>query len=420
MLKLKRIQIQGFKSFADKMEMVFEGSGITGIVGPNGCGKSNVSDAIAWVLGEQSAKSLRGGRMEDVIFNGTRARLPLGLAEVTLTLLDPEVLKEANDPFVPETRALESGNGDNDALDSFESDETAAEEAVAEPAEDSAEATVTTPVAVAAKRKRRPKFQPKPGELVVSRRLFRSGESEYLLNGRQVRLRDIHDIFLGTGLGPDSYAIIEQGRVGLILSSKPSDRRSIIEEAAGITKFKSKRKLAESKLEQARQNLLRVNDITEEVSKQLGSLKRQAAKAKRYRELRERMRELSRNLFNARAVALDRLLAQSSELLLDVTARYRQQHQQIEEQEVRFRETNASIFNLESELKQMREQLSQLVLETDRGQQRTHYQKEQLKELEARSIENSREIEQLLQQETQLEADADLKRQSLGGSRRTV
>lgn len=416
MLKLKRIQIQGFKSFADKMEMVFEGVGITAIVGPNGCGKSNVSDAIAWVLGEQSAKSLRGGRMEDVIFNGTRSRLPLGLAEVTLTLVDPEVLREANDSLLPESRTVAASNGDRQSLEAFESDETSAEiEAVAEPLEASV-ASATAPVAIAAKRKRRPKFHPKPGELVVSRRLFRSGESEYLLNGRLVRLRDIHDIFLGTGLGPDSYAIIEQGRVGLILSSKPSDRRSIIEEAAGITKFKSKRKLAESKLEQSRQNLLRVNDITEEVSKQLGSLKRQAAKAKRYRELRERMRELSRDLFNARAVALDQQLNRSAELLLEATARYRQQHQQIEEQEIRFRETNASIFDLENELKQRREQLSQLVLETERGQQRSHYQKEQLKELEARSVENSREVEQLALQASQLEADCGMKREALAAA----
>ena len=288
MLKLKRIQIQGFKSFADKVEMVFEDNGITAIVGPNGCGKSNISDAIAWVLGEQSAKSLLGGRMEDVIFNGTRARLPLGYAEVILTLADPEVLKEANTGAIP-TPEAESSNLPLLAADPFE------EETAPSTEEITTEASVGggTGTAVLARRKRRPKFQPKPGELVVSRRLFRSGESEYLLNGKQVRLRDVQDIFFGTGLGPDTYAIIEQGRVGLILSSKPSDRRAIIEEAAGITKFKTKRKLAESKLEQAKQNLLRVNDITEEVSRQLGSLKRQAAKARRYRELRDQFRDLS-------------------------------------------------------------------------------------------------------------------------------
>lgn len=412
MLRLKRIQIQGFKSFADKMEMVFEGVGITGIVGPNGCGKSNVSDAIAWVLGEQSAKSLRGGRMEDVIFNGTRARLPLGMAEVTLTLVDPEVQRDLDSSLPPEPEAAVPGHGDGSLdTDPFEAEE-AALDVDAEPVE--AQAVVAAaPVALAAKRKRRPRFQPKPGELVVSRRLFRSGDSEYLLNGRQVRLRDIQDIFLGTGLGPDSYAIIEQGRVGLILSSKPSDRRSIIEEAAGITKFKSKRKLAESKLEQARQNLLRVNDITEEVSKQLGSLKRQAAKAKRYRELRDRMRELSRSLFNARAAILDGLLACSSQQLQEASERYRQQHLHIEEQEGRYRETNASIFSLDSQLKQMREQLSQLTLEADRGQQRIHYQKEQLQDLQSRSSENSREVEGLRQQELQLQGEADLKQQTL-------
>ncbi len=414
MLRLKRIQIQGFKSFADKMELVFEGTGITGIVGPNGCGKSNVSDAIAWVLGEQSAKSLRGGRMEDVIFNGTRARLPLGMAEVILTLVDPEVQRESNTSLTLQSGIVPDDLAGSPETDPFETEE-AVIEALAEP--DQARVMVAgAPAALATKRKRRPRFQPKPGELVVSRRLFRSGDSEYLLNGRLVRLRDVQDIFLGTGLGPDSYAIIEQGRIGLILSSKPSDRRSIIEEAAGITKFKSKRKLAESKLDQAKQNLLRVNDITEEVSKQLGSLKRQAAKAKRYRELRDRMRELSRNLFNARAVILDGLLMHSNQQLQEVSERYRQQHSHIEEQQGCYRETNTRIFNLDGQLKQVREQLSQLTLEADRGQQRILYQKEQLQDLQSRSIENSREVERLHQQEVQLQSDADLKKQSLAAA----
>jgi chromosome segregation protein len=411
LLKLKRILIQGFKSFADKMELTFEGSGIIGIVGPNGCGKSNVSDAIAWVLGEQSAKSLRGGRMEDVIFNGTRSRLPVGMAEVSLTLIDPEVEKEANLPFTSELEAVGGVTGDGvDDGDPFEAEEPADQQPVIEA---QGVSTAGASNAAAAKRQRRLKFQPKPGELVVSRRLFRSGESEYLLNGKQVRLRDIQDIFFGTGLGPDSYAIIEQGRVGMILSSKPSDRRSIIEEAAGITKFKSKRKLAESKLEQAKQNLLRVNDITEEVSKQLGSLKRQAAKAKRYRELRERMRELSKNLFNVRAVILDDQCIRNSQQLEEVTERSRQRRQHTEEQERRYRETNASIFDLENQLKEMRHQLSQLNLEADRGQQRIEFQKEQLKELDSRTHENVREIEKLVQQEGQYQSEADLKKQSL-------
>jgi chromosome segregation protein len=417
LLKLKRIQIQGFKSFADKMEMTFEGSGVIGIVGPNGCGKSNVSDAIAWVLGEQSAKSLRGGRMEDVIFNGTRSRLPIGMAEVSLTLIDPEVQKEANLAFTPELEPVEAARGDGIIdVDPFETDEPAAQQRVETIEAPGGVSTPGTSTAATAKRQRRPKFQPKPGELVVSRRLFRSGESEYLLNGKQVRLRDIQDIFLGTGLGPDSYAIIEQGRVGMILSSKPSDRRSIIEEAAGITKFKSKRKLAESKLEQAKQNLLRVNDITEEVSKQLGSLKRQAAKAKRYRELRESMRELAKNLFNARAVILDDQCSRNTQQLEEVTECSRQRRQHIDEQERSYRETNASIFDLENRLKELRYQLSQLNLAADRGQQRIEFQKEQLKELDSRTQENVREIEKLVQQEAQYQSEADLKKQSLAAA----
>src|SRR5499433_116178 len=230
MLKLRRIEIVGFKSFSDRGEITIHDAGVTAIVGPNGCGKSNVSDAIAWVLGEQSAKSLRGEKMEDVIFNGTRQRSPMGMAEVTITLTD--------------------GNGNGSGK---------AEQQSAE-----------------------------PRDIVVQRRLYRNGESLYLIDGRPSRLRDIQDIFLGTGLGPNSYAIIEQGRVGQLLSSKPSYRRSLIEEAAGITKFKAKRKLAESRLEAARQNLSRVNDILAEVDRQRNSLKRQAGKARRYIELRNR------------------------------------------------------------------------------------------------------------------------------------
>src|SRR5262245_19274537 len=392
LLKLQRILIQGFKSFADKTELVFEGMGVATIVGPNGCGKSNISDAIAWVLGEQSAKSLRGGRMEDVIFNGTRARLPLGLAEVTLTLVDPETLKETGSPAL--ITSSENGNDLNDQDTS--TSESLGEMSAGPDAQEDAATSLGTAIAV--RKKRRPKFQHRPGELVVSRRLYRSGDSEYLINGRQVRLRDVQDIFMGTGLVPDSYAIIEQGRVGLILSSKPSDRRSIIEEAAGITKFKSKRKLAESKLEQARQNLLRVNDITEEVSKQLGSLKRQAAKARRYRELREQLRELARNLFYGRALALNASTEQTEQHLTQLTDDYQQKRRQLEECETAYHAGTNRIFDLEEQLKQLRGQLSELSVEMERGQQRTHYQKEQLQELESRSTENGLEIDRLEQQ----------------------
>ncbi len=174
MLKLKRVELQGFKSFCERTELRFNGDGIAAIVGPNGCGKSNISDAISWVLGEQSAKSLRGTRMEDVIFAGTRDRKPLGMAYVTMTLVDPEAYADAG---AHKLQAVEDG---------------------------------------------RPR---KSGEVTITRRLFRSGESEYLIDGRAARLRDIQDIFMGTGLGPESYAIIEQGRIGQILSSKPQDRR---------------------------------------------------------------------------------------------------------------------------------------------------------------------------------------------------
>src|SRR3954451_22254349 len=236
--------------------MKFNGSGIAAVVGPNGCGKSNLSDAISWVLGEQSAKSLRGARMEDVIFAGTRERKPLGMASVTMTMVDPAV----NAEFPAKAPGTET----------------------------------------------------KPDEITITRRLYRSGESEYLINGRTARLRDIQDLFMGTGLGPESYAIIEQGRIGQILSTKPQDRRAVIEEAAGITRFKTKKRLAEAKLEGAKQNLSRVFDILEEVGRQVNSLKRQASKAKRFDELKTEMVAQLRSALTGRFRMLEREAAKTA------------------------------------------------------------------------------------------------------------
>jgi chromosome segregation protein len=329
LLKLKKVQILGFKSFCDRTEVQLAGEGIAAIVGPNGCGKSNISDAITWVLGEQSAKSLRGIKMEDVIFAGTRDRKPTGMAEVSLTLVDPEVydgqtLAEGEPEVVidgePVTgKPAADGDWDETTLRAQAAEET--EEAVidAQPGqtyETEVKAKKTeAPVegegepgnSVVLKVRRR-KFGRAPvraGEITITRRLFRSGESEYLLNGKICRLRDIQDIFMGTGLGGETYAIIGQERIGQLLSSKPLDRRAILEEAAGITRFKTKKRLAELRLESAKQNLARVNDIFEEVTRQMGSLKRQAAKAERYGALRDELRGKLRVVIASRLTQMD-------------------------------------------------------------------------------------------------------------------
>src|SRR3954465_15148547 len=218
-MHLKSLELVGFKSFADKTLFEFH-EGVTAVVGPNGCGKSNVLDAVRWVLGEQSAKALRGGEMADVIFNGTDSRKPVGFAEVSLNFTEC---------------------GEELGVDWH--------------------------------------------EVRVTRRVYRDGNSEYFLNKTLCRLRDIQALFADTGVGRSAYSIMEQGKIDLILSSRPEDRRTVFEEAAGITKYKTQKREAMRKLEATEANLLRIGDIIKEVKRQIGSLQRQAGKARRYQAL---------------------------------------------------------------------------------------------------------------------------------------
>src|SRR5881396_2764092 len=295
-MRLERLEINGFKSFSDRSELAFD-KGVTAIVGPNGCGKSNVADAITWVMGEQSAKSLRGDKMEDVIFSGSDARKPTAAAEVRLKFSG--FLKTVSGPAFPELEQAgtnghpngsghENGNGHNG--NGHHTHITVENAQIAEESKNifspvSASSAVEEVIRSVAR------------EIEVTRRLYRSGESEYLIDGRVCRLRDVHDLLMDTGLGAKAYAIIEQGKIGLILSSRPTDRRQLIEEAAGITKYKSRRRAAELKLDAARQNLTRIDDIVFEVDKQRGALKRQAAKARRYQKLRDELRRWEKVLF---------------------------------------------------------------------------------------------------------------------------
>ncbi len=228
-MKLKALEATGFKSFVDRLHLSFPG-GITTIVGPNGCGKSNVVDAILWVIGERSAKHLRGKSMEDVIFGGTDGRKPLGMAEVSLTFSNEDKLAPS-------------------AYEAF-------------------------------------------SEITITRRLFRSGESEYLINKVPCRLRDITDLFLDTGIGVNGYSIVEQGRVERLINANPQDRRFLIEEAAGIAKYKERKRLALLKMDAATQNLLRIQDIVAEVKRQITTLEKQVKRAEEYKTMRKEIKEI--------------------------------------------------------------------------------------------------------------------------------
>ncbi|MFZ0796300.1 MAG: chromosome segregation protein SMC [Terriglobales bacterium] len=447
LLKLKKLQILGFKSFCDRTELKFHGEGIAAIIGPNGCGKSNIADAISWVLGEQSAKSLRGSRMEDVIFSGTRDRNPTGMAEVSLTLIDPEIYAgpDTNAPTEIEIqddlpamenwdeaeiraqaaaeteRAVEEAQPGQlkteEAEGAAPAETPAAEASAAQTSADDAAVAITGPhVVLKIRRRKFNQQQHHAGEISVTRRLFRSGDSEYLLNGKLCRLRDIQELFMGTGLGPESYALIEQGRIGQILSSRPTDRRAIIEEAAGVTKFKTKKRLAEARLEDAKTNLNRVNDIFEEVTRQMNSLKRQASKAERYAKLRDEMRAKLRVVLASKFTQMDQESVTLDTQIHQLGEEIRQQSDSVQQSEAEHSERTQRGYAIETETRQNRERLNQIAMEGDRGKARIRTNEERCAELIVRTASAETELAQAQSRLTALEEERDGHQQLLNSA----
>jgi chromosome segregation protein len=350
-MRLQRLEIAGFKSFSDRSELAFD-EGVTAIVGPNGCGKSNVADAITWVLGEQSAKSLRGEKMEDVIFGGSDARKPTGSAEVRLKLANVLSVPSAVGGNGHESHGNGNGNGHPDLLGS----------------------------------------NGHGREVEVIRRLYRSGESEYLIDGQQCRLKDVHELLMDTGLGAKAYAIIEQGKIGMILSSRPADRRQLIEEAAGITKYKARRRAAELKLEAAQQNLTRIDDIVFEVEKQRGTLRRQAAKARRYKRLRDELRRWEKVLIARRSRELEAAIEAARAHLSDARTRESAAAARVAELEGTVSRLRIELAEAESRATTAREAAHVRELDAQRRQQQVELDRQQAAILETRSGELDIEI----------------------------
>ncbi len=364
-MRLQRLEISGFKSFSDPAQLSFD-QRVTAIVGPNGCGKSNVAEAITWVLGEQSAKSLRGDRMEDVIFNGSDARKPTGSAEVKLRLADVETMP---------ARALQGGGNGHSEGNASEGNGNG--HSPADHGEDVLAGDLT-------------------GRVVeVTRRLYRSGESEYLIDGEVCRLRDIHELLMDTGLGAKAYAIIEQGKIGMILSSRATDRRQLIEEAAGVTKYRARRRAAELKLDASKQNLTRIDDIVSEVEKQRAALKRQAAKARRYRRLREDLRTWEKRVFARRYRELTETLESARGRFDQVRASEVAASTRVASLEADLAAARIALAEAESAATATRERAHAIELDVSRQEQQIEFDQQRLSGLAARADELGLELTDL-------------------------
>src|SRR2546425_4922131 len=361
-MRLQRLEINGFKSFSDRSELAFD-RGVTAIVGPNGCGKSNVADAITWVMGELSAKSLRGDKMEDVIFSGSDARKPTAAAEVRLRFSGFLNGHTANghDGNGHNGNGHGHGHGPHDDVGHI------AEEIIESVAR----------------------------EVEVTRRLYRSGESEYLIDGQVCRLRDVPDLLMDTGLGAKAYAIIEQGKIAMILSTRPTDRRQLIEEAAGVTKYKARRRAAELKLEAARQNLTRIDDIVFEVEKQRGTLKRQAAKARRYQKLRDELGRWEKVLFARKYRQLADIIGSARARLGDARERESFAAAHVAEVEADLGRLRIELAEAESRATTTREAAHARELAITRQQQQSAFDREQVQSLTARTDAVEAELEAL-------------------------
>ena len=395
-MRLNHIEISGFKSFPERSELAFDG-GVTAIVGPNGCGKSNLIDAISWVLGEQSARSLRGERMEDIIFSGSDGRRPTSTAEVRLQLSQvTAALAGIGRVTTPAATVLEPIYGPRHGGEAV---------TIGGPAGGASPPAVLEPPEVSVFEDGDEDMPTIARDVEVARRLFRSGESEYLIDGHVCRLRDVQDLLMDSGVGVKAYAVIEQGKIGQILSARPMERRQLLEEAAGVTKYKSRRRTAELKLAAAQQNLTRIDDIVFEVEKQRGALKRQAAKARRYRRLREELRTWEKIQFARKSVLLTGALGDATERLNSTRQREQGAAAQLAALESVHERLQIELAEADQGSSQARDAAHAHELELGRRQQQIEFDNSQVTALAAAVVSGETEVGELEERVAPLRAE---------------